>query len=284
MLCNCSLPPNDEFDFLCELCRPKTDSNPVLTQFFGTSGVFYQCKECYLEYDRMVDLERHQRTCGKELSEDSSEVDWKHVNKPKYLKKRKKIIKKSFKCVYCPKEFSRKNTLTTHTKKRHFGESNFVCNFCGQTFPHMRSLNVHVRLHTGEKKPYTCQECGRGFVQKTSLNAHVKKHSDRKRSNQLKNHVKSHNKELPYKCKECGKSFRQKGYLNGHLRNIHNIDNQPESYGCDYCLDHFERRALLIAHLKQCSVYQCWTCKATFTTRRDRDSHQCVYTVSQSVK
>lgn len=249
MLCNCSLPPNDEFDYLCELCRPKTDGNPVLTQFFGTSGVFYQCKQCYLEYDKMVDLELHQRTCGKVLSEDSSEVDWKHINKPKYLKKRKKIIKKSFKCVYCLKEFSRKNTLTTHTKKRH----NYLCNFCGQT-----------------------------FVQKTSLNAHVKKH--RKLSKCGKNHVKSHNKELPYKCKECGKSFRQKGYLNGHLRNIHNIEGQLESYGCDYCLEHFDRRALLIAHLKQCSVYQCWMCKATFTTRRGRDSHQCVYTLSQSVQ
>lgn len=312
MLCNCSLPLNDEFDYLCEVCRPKPHDKPILTQFLGSSGMFYQCKECYLEFDKYVDLERHQRTCGKELSEDSSEVDWKYVNKPKYLKKHKKIIKKSFKCMYCPKKFLRKNTLNTHTKthlilhkckvcattftikadlkthlKSHFGGSSYLCNFCGQTFQHMSSLNVHVRLHTGEK-PYTCQECGRGFIQKTSLNAHVKKHSDRKPfkctecgknfvfKHQLNHHVKSHTDDTPYSCKECGKSFRQKGYLYGHLRNVHNIDGQPESYGCDYCLEYFERRALLIAHLKQCLMYQCWTCKETFTTRRDRDSHQCV--------
>ncbi|KAI7869504.1 hypothetical protein BDF14DRAFT_1689857, partial [Spinellus fusiger] len=54
---------------------------------------------------------------------------------------------KRYKCAYCPKEFTRPSSLTTHTYS-HTGEKPFKCPIegCGRHFSVVSNLRRHAKI------------------------------------------------------------------------------------------------------------------------------------------
>ena len=84
---------------------------------------------------------------------------------------------------YCGKTFPRKHRLqnqkNVNTGNVHTGKKSFKCTFCEKHFTKKRVLTIHTRVHTGEK-PYKCMECEKAFSQSSTLSLHIRTHSGEK--------------------------------------------------------------------------------------------------------
>ena len=104
-----------------------------------------------------------------------------------YLKNRKLLTEKSFKCQVCHRSYSKKSDQHQHMKV-HDELKCFKCDVCLKVFHSESSLERHYRKHTGEK-PFVCQTCDKTFSLKTNLVQHQATHSNH--SNEKRSNVQS---------------------------------------------------------------------------------------------
>ena len=121
------------------------------------------------------------------------------------------------KCEVCGKQFNLATTLTHHMYS-HFPRK-FNCEKCDFHCRFQSELDAHKITHR-ETPSFQCMypNCGRWFKCKGELTLHVEVHNklwydcskcdfSTKLVKYLKEHEKSHKKELPYSCNLCGKCF-----------------------------------------------------------------------------
>ena len=104
-----------------------------------------------------------------------------------------------YKCKKCSFSCHFPSELKTH-KITHWTEPLHQCMVkgCGHWFKRKWELTSHLQKHDG--KEYNCDEC--------TLSTNLDK--------QLKEHKKSHSKDLPYGCDHCEKQFRYRSSLKSH--------------------------------------------------------------------
>lgn len=127
---------------------------------------------------------------------------------------------KVFKCIECPKAFSRRNQLQRHTSVHNTDGRGVTCTICDKWFPSKSSMDRHMRIHTGEK-PFKCEICNRAFIQKEIL----------------KRHSLVHTGEKNFVCTfpDCEKKFSQSDMLKQHVNRKHNSMEMMESHKCTLC-------------------------------------------------
>ncbi|XP_026483017.1 zinc finger protein 239-like [Ctenocephalides felis] len=232
----------------------------------------YQCNLCSREFNRLNHFEAthaySQWNCANlfeseiYLEEEDDVILIKAVrNKVRKGSKVPKIPrKKSYICTYCPKVFTRKDSLSSHIrthtgerpykcdecnkafassvrltmhKRIHTGDRRYECHFCDKKFTQISILTRHKVIHTGER-PFKCKYCDKAYTQPGPLSTHTRTHTGEKRykcltcskmfttSNALVVHTRLHTGERPYKCTVCGKGFTQSPLLQRHMK-THNI-------------------------------------------------------------
>ncbi|KAK2142933.1 hypothetical protein NP493_4715g00002 [Ridgeia piscesae] len=177
---------------------------------------------------------------------------------------------KPYNCKLCPKKFSVISNLQRHTKDVHSGYKPYLCNHCDATFHNKRALNKHIKSRHVDNttKVHQCPECGKCFKVLAVLEAHMVLHSGDQpfvcsqcsrrftfRTNLLR-HMKIHTGDRPHKCKQCGKGFIERKSLVLHIDRQH-LGIKPSDLG--HC-------------------FTCATCKKTFTSRANLNTHNFVHT------
>ena len=162
----------------------------------------YKCKLCDVSKRSMEDLNaHHRRRHGKQT------------------------------CDICGKKFNLATTLAHHLYS-HFPRK-FYCERCDFHCRFQSELNAHMISHR-EQPSHQCMypKCGRWFKRKGELSLHVEVHNklwydcskcdfSTKLVKYLKEHQKSHNKELPYSCDLCGQRFLWRSGVKRHKEKDH---------------------------------------------------------------
>ncbi|XP_058130061.1 zinc finger protein 431-like [Anopheles ziemanni] len=158
-------------------------------------------------------------------------------------------------CDRCPKSFTTRNKLQSHTNSVHLRKRDFKCDVCGKAFLEKNNLKGHMRIHSGERN-YTCDICGKSFLFAGTLRCHKLTHS------QEKNH----------ECQICGKLFLMRTTLNKHL-NVH-TDERPHK--CDLCDKRFRTSTHKVVHMRTHTGEKplgCYICEMSFAHHKARSVH-----------
>ena len=169
-----------------------------------------------------------------------------------------------FKCSYCDKRYTSKESLSLH-ENTHTREHEYVCDLCGQKYLQYGHLARHKQLHDKSSRPIKCKFCHMGFRAYSAYRSHVfKEHKEEAiatgskmilkceycpklfvHPTHLKDHINRHKGEKPYKCETCGKVYADKSNLRQHK-----YSHEDEFYRCSYCLKVYSERRSYRAHLK----------------------------------
>ncbi|KFB53851.1 hypothetical protein ZHAS_00022291 [Anopheles sinensis] len=158
-------------------------------------------------------------------------------------------------CDRCPKSFTTRNKLQSHTNSVHLRKRDFKCDVCGKAFLEKNNLKGHMRIHSGERN-YTCDICGKSFLFAGTLRCHKLTHT------QEKNH----------ECQICGKLFLMRTTLNKHL-NVH-TDERPHK--CDLCEKRFRTSTHKVVHMRTHTGEKplgCYICEMSFAHHKARSVH-----------
>ena len=131
----------------------------------------------------------------------------------------------------CGKKFDLVTSLTHHMYS-HFPRK-FYCEKCDFHCRFQSELDSHKISHR-ENPSYQCMypKCGRWFKHKGELTLHAEIHNklwydcnkcdySTKLVKYLKEHKKSHKKELPYSCELCGQRFLWRSGVKRHKEKEH---------------------------------------------------------------
>ena len=162
----------------------------------------YRCRICGVTKRSTESLNAHHRkrheklnctVCGKTFDLDTS---LKHHMYSHFLRK--------FYCDRCDYHSHFQSELESH-KITHRENPSYQCMYpkCGKWFKHKGELTLHIEIH--RKIWYDCPKC--------DFSTLLIKY--------LKEHEKSHNKDLPYSCSLCGERFLWRSGLKRHKEKKH---------------------------------------------------------------
>ena len=262
--------------------RPLSESNKIDLDRIEDVRSDFRCDECGKCLSSKRNLERHY---------------WTHTGD------------RPFQCTVCKQEFTRKEILKEHIRRRHTGEKPYSCTDCKKSFATKLDLTRHCYTHNG-LKPYQCTECGQKFAQKASFVHHTrKKHGGKSvqidtgeqnlenfqcgkiprhmeentltctvcdrlfpTKTRLTEHIRVHTGEKPFECTVCDKTFRQKSFLTDHLR----THSGERPFECLVCGKSFTTKSNLSVHLRSHTgerLHECSKCDKTFARKPDLTRH-----------
>ncbi|XP_058053852.1 zinc finger protein 691-like [Anopheles bellator] len=158
-------------------------------------------------------------------------------------------------CEQCPKSFTSRHKLQSHTNSVHLRRRDFKCEVCGKAFLEKNNLKGHLRIHIGERK-YRCDLCPKTFLFAGTLRCHKL----------------THTQEKTHACQVCGKLFLMRTTLNKHLR-VHN-DERP--HRCDVCDKRFRTATHKVVHMRTHTGEKplvCRICGMGFAQHKARSVH-----------
>lgn len=117
--------------------------------------------------------------------------------------KKKRNIKRPYKCTECNFCSDAKASLVMHSRI-HTGEKPFHCTKCPYKAKRKAHLEDHLKIHSGER-PFICQICSKCFITKQIL----------------KKHMLIHTEEKPYRCLQCNFRSRHKLSIANHVKKVH---------------------------------------------------------------
>lgn len=172
-----------------------------------------------------------------------------------------KIVKDEkgmFQCIFCWKQFFKKQQLQNHLKI-HMGVRNYECSLCLKRFVHKQQLENHFKIHTGEKN-FACNVCSKRFTHKQ----------------QMQNHLKIHTGLKEHECNLCPKRFTLKQQLQNHLK----VHAGIKQHACEFCPKTFTLKQQLHNHLKihlGVKDFLCSSCEKQFRTKQQLERHMVVH-------
>ena len=134
-------------------------------------------------------------------------------------------------CRICDKRFSTTSSMKAHVAAIHYMVHNFQCDTCEKTFSSKKDLQNHERQFHSVHDQLKCNKCGASFGYSSSFNRHTQSCGKTLRD---------------FKCSICDKQFLSAGALYGHKRTKHS----NQSYCCEMCGRHFERKSNYARHVR----------------------------------
>jgi hypothetical protein len=139
--------------------------------------------------------------------------------------------RKVFKCTCCDVNFSTKNGLYFHKKKK--SGNKFDCSLCKFSTYYVPFLRAHMkRSHPEKDEKVFCDICGKSLKNKMSLKSHLQSHKSQ---------------DIKEVCGECGKLFTSVKYLRRHQKRVHSIKDHVCTYS--RCDKSFPSKCQLKAHV-----------------------------------
>ncbi|ESO82758.1 hypothetical protein LOTGIDRAFT_211381 [Lottia gigantea] len=170
-----------------------------------------ECPKCSAKLDSMKRLRAHllESHPGIEMEELEKLTGYRH-------RLHGKMGRRSYKCPYCDKIFTRANSELQKHIWMHEGIKPFKCSLCTYSCRSKNNLQAHMLRHSAEK-PFCCEECGKAYKSRTALRWHVRSHKDGKM----------------FKCSKCNYEAAQRSHLTRHME-THNVVKRFACQACDY--------------------------------------------------
>jgi len=210
---SCSEP---DAKYLCKLCDPPTRFFTLTAlkvhEESHTPGKRYPCPECNRWFTKKKNMSTHVyrfhtdrqqqihyccKKCPYQTVVKSSFLNHQWVHVPEE--------QRQFRCCYCVRGFTNKQSRDKHESRVHLQIRPFVCQICGKSFADSNYLGTHIRLHTGEK-PYECEICFERFGDRIVYRLHLINHElelGTKLDKTVKKFDKSFAPRNPNKSKAC---------------------------------------------------------------------------------
>lgn len=189
------------------------------------------------------------------------------IDSNKRTNRRRKTIKavaqKEFKCSYCSKTFTRKQSLNCH-ENSHTGKQPHKCDLCPKTFTGSSALWNHIQTHTKDRQ-HKCSECEKFFLHKFQLDYHTRE-----------KHLPDTHPRRYFPCQLCTEKFKTNHLLHRHKGRMHSKNSTP-TFTCDHCNREFKYRDKIVQHMNihtRKKNYKCLHCNAKFAQMSGKWSHE----------
>ncbi|EDW85187.1 uncharacterized protein Dwil_GK12746 [Drosophila willistoni] len=182
-------------------------------------------------------------------------------------------------CMLCRQVFGNEQDLVHHMRREHLKSPSapvivnnkrvlqqkrerqysglFQCDSCPQRFNMKSALERHAEVHSEKDRPHACAHCSKRF----------------KRAQDMKWHMKTHEKVKPNVCDVCGKAFALKYVLTQHKRSHEVLE---KNFKCSVCGRTYLFEKSLRLHQRVhtgMTYYNCDLCQERFVTHIKLKTH-----------
>ncbi|KAF2894659.1 hypothetical protein ILUMI_11520 [Ignelater luminosus] len=180
---------------------PLENTNDVLHDEYNESSSVFDCPPLVpISDNKFSDLQVQNKV---NVLKEKCNIDVKKFIQCTSTNKKKRNIKRPYKCTECNFRSDARASLLMHSRI-HTGEKPFHCPKCPYKAKRKAHLEDHLKIHTGER-PFICEVCSKCFITKQIL----------------KKHMLIHTEEKPYRCLQCNFRSRHKLSITNHVKKVH---------------------------------------------------------------